>query len=294
MLEPFTLPFVQQGLREILLLSVGAGVLGTWIVLRGLAFYAHGVAAATFPGLVLAAGLGFAGPLGALGVALLFAAAVGRLAARGERGDHSTLTAMVLVGALALGVVLASDVFPLATTVNSLLFGSLLVIADRDLVIAGVTSVVVLGASLALGTRWLAVGFDREGSRALGVGAGVPDAVLLVLVALVAVSTLTAVGSLLAAAIMVIPAATVRPWVQRMGRWQLATVALTALEGTAGLWLSARTNAPPGATIAVLAGASFALSVLARALVHRRRDRAGHRAPSLDPSQSSAGAVARG
>jgi ABC-type Mn2+/Zn2+ transport system permease subunit len=293
MLEPFTLPFVQQGLREILLLSVGAGVLGTWIVLRGLAFYAHGVAAATFPGLVLAAGLGFAGPLGALGVALLFAAAVGRLAARGEHGDHSTLTAMVLVGALALGVVLASDVFPLATTVNSLLFGSLLVIADRDLLIAAATSVVVVGASLALGTRWLAVGFDREGSRSLGVGAGVPDAVLLVLVALVAVSTLTAVGSLLAAAIMVIPAATVRPWVQRMGRWQLATVVLTALEGVAGLWLSARTNAPPGATIAVLAGAAFALSVLARAGVRRRREGAGRPAP-LDLSQRPAGAVARG
>jgi ABC-type Mn2+/Zn2+ transport system permease subunit len=294
MLEPFSLPFVQQGLREILLLSVGAGVLGTWIVLRGLAFYAHGVAAATFPGLVLAAGLGFAGPLGALGVALLFAAAVGRLAARGERGDHSTLTAMVLVGALALGVVLASDVFPLATTVNSLLFGSLLVIADRDLVIAAATSAVVLGASLALGTRWLAVGFDREGSRALGVGAGVPDAVLLVLVALVAVSTLTAVGSLLAAAIMVIPAATVRPWVDRMGRWQLATVVLTALEGIAGLWLSARTNAPPGATIAVLAGAAFTLSVLARAVARRHRDRAVRANPSLDPSQHPAGAVARG
>jgi ABC-type Mn2+/Zn2+ transport system permease subunit len=264
---------VQQGLWEVLLLSVGAGVLGTWIVLRGLAFYAHGVAAAAFPGLVLAAGLGFAGPLGALGVALLFAGAVGRLAGRGERGDHSTLTAMVLVGALALGVVLASDVFPLATTVNSLLFGSLLVIADRDLLIAAAASVVVLAASLTLGTRWLAVGFDRPGSRALGIGAGMPDAVLLVLVALVAVSTLTAVGSLLAAAVMVIPAATVRPWVERMGRWQAGTVVLTALEGTAGLWLSAQTNAPPGATISVLAGAAFALSVVARAAVRRRRNR---------------------
>lgn len=64
MLEPFSLPFVQHGLWEILLLSAGAGILGTWIVLRGLAFYAHGVAAATFPGLVLADGLAFAAPLG--------------------------------------------------------------------------------------------------------------------------------------------------------------------------------------------------------------------------------------
>src|SRR6266478_2944043 len=54
MLTPFHYAFVQRGALELLLLSVGAGVLGTWIVLRGLAFYSHGVATAAFPGLVLA------------------------------------------------------------------------------------------------------------------------------------------------------------------------------------------------------------------------------------------------
>jgi len=131
-----------------------------------------------------------------------------------------------------------------------------------------------------LGPRWLAVGFDRAGSRSLGVRAGGPDALLLLLVALVAVATLSAVGSLLAAAVMVIPAATVRPWIRRLRTWQLTTVVLTALQGVGGLWLSARTNAPPGATIAVLAGAVFAISVLARALHERRRSR-GVRAGAL-------------
>lgn len=280
MLEPFSLPFVQHGLWEILLLSAGAGILGTWIVLRGLAFYAHGVAAATFPGLVLADGLAFAAPLGALAAALLFAAAIGRLAARddGRDGnDHGTLTAMVLVGSLTIGVILASDVFQAGTNVNALLFGSLLVISDRDLVIAGAVSLAVIVATVLLGSRWLALGFDRPGARALGVRAGFPDAVLLVLIALVAVAALSAVGSLLAAALMVIPAASVRPWISRMLPWQLTTVALTAVEGTAGLWLSARTNAPPGATIAVLAGLVFTISLLTNAALRRRRDRTDDR-----------------
>ncbi|EHN11516.1 putative ABC transporter [Patulibacter medicamentivorans] len=272
MLDPFTLPFVQHGLWAILLLAIGAGVLGTWIVLRGLAFYAHGVAAATFPGLVLADGLGFAAPLGALAMALLFAVAVGRLATR-QGGDHSTMTAMVLVGALAAGVILASDVFDAAANVNGLLFGSLLVISDRDLMIAGAASAVVLVATLLLGPRWLALGFDRDGARALGVRAGGPDAVLLVLVALVAVATLSAVGALLAAALMVIPAATVRPWISRMPIWQLATTLVTAALGAAGLWLSVKTNAPPGATIAVLAGVLFLMSVTLHSVLHRRSDR---------------------
>src|SRR5256885_8618571 len=67
--EPFQLPFVQRGLIEVLALSIGAGVLGTWIVLRGLAFFSHAVGTATFPGLVLADGIGFSAPLGAFGVA---------------------------------------------------------------------------------------------------------------------------------------------------------------------------------------------------------------------------------
>ena len=61
MLAPFHYAFVQRGLLELVLLAVGAGLLGTWIVLRGLAFYSHAVGTAAFPGLVLADGLAFDG-----------------------------------------------------------------------------------------------------------------------------------------------------------------------------------------------------------------------------------------
>src|ERR1041384_7169676 len=109
MLEPFQLPFVQRGVLEIVILSVGAGLLGTWIVLRGLAFYSHAVGTAAFPGLVLADGLGFAAPLGAFGAAILFAGSLERLA-RHRRADYDSLTALALAGSLATGVILASDV----------------------------------------------------------------------------------------------------------------------------------------------------------------------------------------
>jgi ABC-type Mn2+/Zn2+ transport system permease subunit len=154
-------------------------------------------------------------------------------------------------------------------------------------------SVVVLLASLLLGPRWLAVGFDRAGARSFGVRAGGPDALLLLLVALVAVATLSAVGSLLAAAVMVIPAATVRPWIRRVRSWQVATVALTALQGVGGLWLSARTNAPPGASIAVLAGGVFAVSVLTRAVLDQRRSRGDGRRATLVPDAGAELGVAR-
>jgi zinc/manganese transport system substrate-binding protein len=264
MLTPFHYAFVQRGLLEVVLLSVSAGVLGTWIVLRGLAFFSHAVSTAAFPGLVLADGLGFAGPAGALAAALVFVFGVERLA-HVRRTGHDALTALVLVGALSLGVILASDVFHSHASVETLLFGSLLVIGGWSLAFAGAVGAVVLVATAVFGERWLAVGFDADSARALGVRSGAADAVLLATIALASVSALAAIGVMLTSALFVIPAATVRIWVRNLRHWQLASVALAALEGVVGLWISVEANVPPGAAIAVLAGGVFALAALSRA-----------------------------
>ncbi|MEA2380731.1 MAG: hypothetical protein QOH72_702 [Solirubrobacteraceae bacterium] len=274
MLDPFTLPFVQRGLVEVLALALGAGLLGTWVVLRGLAFYAHAVGTAAFPGLVLAAGLGFSALLGAFATAALVAAVVGFLARR-ERGAEDSLTALVLVGALALGVILASDVFQSSAGVDQLLFGSLLLTGPDDLALAAAASAAALLGTLVLGPRWLAHGFDPVAARAQGLRSALPDAVLLALVALAAVAALRIAGALLATALVVVPAATTRLVVDRLRAWQLATVALVVGEGVVGLWASVQLNAPPGPAIAVLSGALFALVAVGRAIGPRRARVAG-------------------
>src|SRR3954465_6892050 len=224
--------------------------------MRGLAFYSHAVAAAAFPGLVLAAGLGFAPLLGALGAGAAFALGVGRLSSRRDAG-HDALTALTLVGALAAGVVLASNVFHSGSEVDTLLFGSLFALGPEDLALGLGVSLAALAASLVLGPRWLAVGFDPGAAPALGVRAAWPDLALLVLVALAAVAALAAVGTLLATALLIVPAVTARLWTRRLGAWAVATTALAAAEGVAGVWLSFELNAPPGATIATLGGVVF-------------------------------------
>jgi ABC-type Mn2+/Zn2+ transport system permease subunit len=261
---PFDLPFVQRAVVEIALLAVGSGILGTWIVLRGLSFYAHAVGTAAFPGLVLADGLGFSPLLGALATAGIVAVGVTVLAQRG-RAEYDSATALVLVGALAAGVILASDVFHSQGSVERLLFGSLLLIDSVDQVVAAAVAVAVLLTGALLGRRWLAAGFDRDAARALGARSALPDLLLLALVAASAVAALDAVGALLATALLVVPAATTRLVVDRLRTWQLATVALVVVEGVAGLWLSVELNAPPGPTIAVVGGAVFAAVALGRA-----------------------------
>ncbi|MGC1813016.1 MAG: metal ABC transporter permease, partial [Solirubrobacterales bacterium] len=207
MFEPFQLPFVQRGLVEVLILSVGAGVLGTWIVLRGLAFFSHAVGTATFPGLVLADGIGFSAPLGAFGVAVAFTASVWGLARR--RGTaYDSLTALVLVGCLAAGVILASDVYHSGSNVEQLLFGSLLLVSGADIRLAIVAAAAIAIGNLVFGRRWLATGFDEVGGPTAA--GGWLEVVLLGLIALATTAALSVIGALLVAAIFVAPAATVR------------------------------------------------------------------------------------
>jgi ABC-type Mn2+/Zn2+ transport system permease subunit len=265
LLEPFQLPFVQRGLIEVLILAVPAGLLGTWIVLRGLAFFSHAVGTAAFPGLVLADGLGFAAPLGAFGAAVVFSLGAALLSRRDEEGRDSAV-AIVLVGCLAAGVILASDVFGSGSNIETLLFGSLLLVDGGDIALAALAAAAALVASLLLGRRWLAAGFDPGSAGAVGTGERGLDLALLGLIALATTAALSVVGALLVTALFVVPALTARLFTERMWTWQLAGVALVAAEGTLGLWLSVKTDAPPGATIAVVAGAVFALAAGARAL----------------------------
>ena len=264
MLDPFQLPFVQRGLIEVLILSIPAGLLGTWIVLRGLAFFSHAVGTAAFPGLVLADGLGFAAPLGAFGAAVAFAA--GAAALRGRRTGQDAVVALVLAGCLASGVILASDVFGSGSNIETLLFGSLLLVDGGDLVLAAGAAAATLVASVLIGQHWLRAGFDPTLADPSGPSSRLFDAVLLGLVALAMASALTVVGALLVTALFVVPAITARLLTQRLLSWQLLSIGLVALEGTAGLWLSVKTNAPPGATIACVGGATFAGVAVIRAL----------------------------
>jgi len=276
-LEPLSLPFFQRGLIEVILLAGVSGLLGTWIVLRGLSFFSHAAATATFPGLVLADGLGFAPLLGGLGAALLAAALLGLLVRKRSVASDSA-TALVLAGALALGVILASDFFGSQGSVDRLLFGSLLAISSADLLLAALTLLLAAVAGRLIGSRWLSIGFDNQPQ----LERRRQDQVLIVLVALAVVATLASVGALLTGAILILPAATTRLVTNRLPQWQIATAALAAAEGVTGMNIAYQLNLPPGPAIAVLGGLTFVLVLAVRHLL---------RLGALRPGLAVAGAV---
>jgi manganese/iron transport system permease protein len=258
------LPFLREALFELVLLAITGGVLGAWVVLRRLAFFSHAAGSATFPGLVIADASGVTPTLAGLAVALGYAGGVER-AGRGGR-DHSEGTALLLVAALAGGVILASDVFESGAAVDRLLFGTLLGLGAADLAVSAAVAVIATVAALTLGRTWSAVGFDPDGARALGLPAGRADMLLLALVAVAAVAAIPAVGALLVTAVYVLPAAAARLVTTTIRGLVTCALALALAEGICGLYLAYWLDIPPGPPVAALG----AVVCLATATLTRR------------------------
>ena len=244
------LPFLREALFELILLAVAGGVLGAWVVLRRLAFFTHAAGSATFPGLVLADASGVSPTLAGIVVALGYAGGVQRTGGRGR--EHGDGTALLLVAALAVGVILASDVFESGAAVDRLLFGTLLGLGPADLAVSGAVAAAATVAAVLLGRTWSAVGFDPEGSGALGVPADRADLLLLAVVGVAAVAAIPAVGALLVTGIYVLPAAAARMLTGSIRGLIASALALALAEGVIGLYLAYWLDVPPGPPIAAL------------------------------------------
>jgi ABC-type Mn2+/Zn2+ transport system permease subunit len=270
--DPLQYPFMQRAFVEVLLLSVPAGLLGGWIVLRRLSFLTHAVGAATFPGLVLGFGLGFSPWLGAFGVAAIFGGAQSTLERRCKL-DAGAITGLLLATALAAGSVLTSNVFHSSGTVDGLLFGSLLGIGDADIARALVLDVVCVALLLVAGRGLLATSYAPETAASLGYRRGVYDALLLLVLGAAVVSCSAAIGGFVVSGLLVVPAATARLLARSVLQLQLGATLLAAVESALGLVLAFQLDVPPGAAIAVLAASVYLVLVLViplRARLERR------------------------
>lgn len=260
---------MQRAALEVALLAPLAGLLGAQIVLRRLAFFTHGVGAATFPGLVAAGPAGVPPTLAALAVGGAFSGLLARVTRARELADDAA-TALLLVAALAIGIILASDVFGSGAEVDQLLFGSLLAIGTAELVATAAALVAVAGAAIAFRRSWIASGFDPA-PQGPNLGAGRTDLGLLASIVLAVVASLDAVGALLVGSILVIPAATVRLFAPSVRALEVGSGLLALFEALGGLLLAYRLDAPPGAVIATLGGLLFAACLAVRVLATRSR-----------------------
>jgi ABC-type Mn2+/Zn2+ transport system permease subunit len=265
---PFSDGEAQRAWLELALLSVPAGALGAFVVIRRLAFATHALGVGAFPGTVIALGFGFSTFAGGLGAALVLAAFLAKLESRREL-DVAGSTGLLLAGALALGALLATDVFSLGEhDPDEVLFGPTLGAGTAELVRAGLVALLVAATWRALGRGWLVVAFERDNAPAFGFRPEPLDAVLFAALAVAVVTAVDAVGALLVSSLFVVPAGTARLFSRRLVPLTLASSALALVAGTAGLWLAGHVDAPQGACVAAAAASVFAIGLTVEAVAH--------------------------
>jgi ABC-type Mn2+/Zn2+ transport system permease subunit len=268
---PWGEPLMRRALLEVALVGIAGGALGCWVVLYGLSYSAESLAHSLFPGLVLAALVGF--PLILGGAAGLLVAAVAiALAGRSPAIGGDTAVAVVITTLFGAGVLLAlSPASP--PGIQALLFGDLLGPSDADLALAGGLGAAIVVALAALHRRLLAVGFDRDAARGLGVSPALTDAALLLLLALAILVGVQGLGNLLVIAVLIGPAATARLLTRRAAPMLALAAALAVAAGVGGLYLSYYANTAAGASVAGVIVAAYLVARLARGIAGWQYDR---------------------
>lgn len=269
LVDPWRSGIMQRAAIEVLLLGIAGGLLGCWIVWGGLSFSAEALPHAMFPGLVGAALLGVPLVLGGA-VGLIVAALLIAVASRIRTLDRDTAISVVFTSLFGLGVLLALAPDTPAG-VSELLFGDILGLTTGDLLVAAGLTVVVVAALVVLHPRLLAVTFDREAARVLGIRLGATDTLLIVLIAVATLICVQALGNLFVAAILVAPAAVARLWGRRVVPSMALAVVVAILCGFGGLYLSFYANVAAGASIAGITVLVYLLAVAGASVRERTR-----------------------
>jgi manganese/iron transport system permease protein len=260
-LDPMAYGFMQRGLIAALLIGVVCAVMGTFVVLKGLAFIGDAVSHAAFPGLgfayILGAALSMGGAVAAVGTAL----AIG-LVSRRARLRFDTSVGVLFAGTFAFGVMLFSTIKGYVTDLLGYLLGNVLGIGVGDLIQVAVLGAVVLAIVLAIRKELLFATFDPLGAAASGLPVAGLEYLLLALLGVTIVVSIQAVGIIMVVAMLVTPAATAQLLVVRFGRMMGVAVGLAAVSAVAGLYLSFYLNLASGASIVLVETLLFAVALI--------------------------------
>lgn len=266
--DSFGQHFFRLALIEAVMVGAVAGAVGVHVLLRRLPFFVVAMSHATFPGVVFGSLLGvslFAGGAVVGIVVALLIVALGSL----RQIDDSSAIGIVLAGCFAVGVLVLSAQPGASRDLSAYLVGSIVTVSSADLVTTAIVGVVLLGLLAAFHKELVLGAFDPAGLSALGYPGRTLDTAVLVMVTVALVVCVPAVGTLLAVALLTVPALAARQWTDRVGPMTVLAAALGALSGVVGLCLSAAFDIAAGGAIALTATALFVVSAGIRRAVAR-------------------------
>jgi ABC-type Mn2+/Zn2+ transport system permease subunit len=255
-LHPFHYAFFQHGMEAALMAGGLCGLLGVFITLRGMSYIGHGLSHAIFGGFAAAPLIGVNVLLGAGVWGLASALAITSVTRRRKIGADAAI-GVITTASFALGVALLTKFGSTGPSFDAALFGSILGVETKDLVLLAVALVVAVVAFTTLYRRFLFTTFDPEVADVSGVSVKTMDALLMAILSLSILATLTIIGVTLVAATLVIPAVVARMLTDSFSRMLWLSSLLGAVCGALGMYASYDLDIPSGTTIVLVNAIAF-------------------------------------
>lgn len=253
------LAFLPRALLMAIVSALLCGVVGTHVVLRGMAFIGDAVAHAVFPGLAVAFVVGgslvIGGAVAGISTAILVA-----VLSQNRRLKEDSIIGVLFVAAFALGIVILSYSPGYAGSLQDFLFGSITGIPAEDVPVAIVTTIVVIGVLAFFHKEIVAVTLDRESARAAGLPVMFFDIIVYSAVSVAIVISVQTIGNVLVLALLITPAATARLLTDRLVPMMIIGPSVGALASIVGVYISWSVDLPTGGTIVLTLTVFFALA----------------------------------
>jgi zinc transport system permease protein len=260
--------FLQHALIAGLLVSVSCGIVGTYVVTRRITYLAGGIAHCVLGGMGFARymqvvhGWTFLTPmLGAMVAALLSAFVIGWINMKAKERIDTVISAFWGLG-MAVGILFIAKTPGYGEDLMSYLFGNILLVTQRDLLAIGLLDLLIAGTALLFHKQFVAVCFDEEFARLRGIRTSFFYFLMLALTALTVVLMVSIVGIVMVIVMLTLPAAIAGRFCLRMGSMMAIAAGLCALLTFGGLALSYQPDLPAGASIIILTGAAYLISLL--------------------------------
>jgi len=259
--QPLAQPFMQRGLLAVVLVSLICAIIGTFVVLRSLAFVGEAMRHALFAGVVISFLLGGSLIGGGIIAALVVAWLIGVVGRQGGVSEDTAI-GVLFSGSFALGVVLLGYAQSGVRDLATILLGNVLGISSLDLILTALVLVLVLALVFVFWKEWVLLAFDPALAAAHGRSPTLWNGLLLVLLALALVTAFQTVGNLLVLALLLAPAATARLITHRLLLMMCVAALVGVVASVVGLYVSYWADLPSGPTIVLLSGAIFGVALV--------------------------------
>lgn len=270
--EPFSAAFMQRALAAGSLAAVVCALVGTFVVLRGLAFMGDAISHGVLPGVAAATLLGAEPMLGAFAGALLMIGGVTLVTSR-SRLSSDTAIGLLFVGMLALGVAIVSRSASFRGDLIGILFGEILAVSAGGITVLALAAALAVVVAYVLRRPFLLLSFDPDQAQASGFPRRRYHALLLLLVALAVVVSFQAVGTLLVFALLLAPASIGVLLSSRLPVMMSVACVVGILSVVVGLLVSWHWDIAASASVALVAVLAFFVSLVAENVRRSLRDR---------------------